>query len=66
VEEKRVDGVGWKYNHFDSGPGLLHLLVPGHSESGDPYPVGAYIIYRHDPMTALPDPDEQKQATTTS
>lgn len=60
VEEKRVDGVGWKYKHWDAGPGLLHLLYPA-IESGDPYPVGAYIVYRHDPMTAMPDPDEQKR-----
>ncbi len=60
VEEKRVDGVGWKYKHFDDGPGLLQLLFPA-IESGDPYPVGAYIVYRHDPMTALPDPEEQKR-----
>ena len=54
VEEKRVDGCGWKYKHFDAGPGLLHLLFPA-IESNDPYPVGAYIAYRHDPMTSMPD-----------
>jgi thiosulfate reductase/polysulfide reductase chain A len=61
VEEKRVDGVGWKHEHFDAGPGLLHLLYPA-IESGDPYPVGAYLVYRHDPITAMPDPEAQKRA----
>ena len=61
VEEKRVDGAGWKYKHFDPGAGLLHLLFPA-LETGDPYPVGAYITYRHDPLSALPDPEAQIQA----
>jgi len=61
VEEKRVDGAGWRYKHFDPGAGLLHLLFPA-LESGDPYPVGAYITYRHDPLSALPDPEAQIRA----
>jgi len=60
-KEKRVDGCGWKYKHFDSGPGLLHLLYPA-IQSGDPYPIKAYIVFRHDPLLALPDPEEQKKA----
>jgi len=60
-KEKRVDGCGWKYKHFESGPGLLHLLYPA-IISEDPYPVKAYIVYRHDPLLALPDPEEQKRA----
>lgn len=60
-EAKRVDGCGWKYPHFDAGPGLLHLLFPA-IDSGDPYPVGAYITYRHDPMTGLPDPEAIKKS----
>ena len=59
VKEKRVDGCGWKYPHFDAGPGLLHLLFPA-IDSGDPYPMGAYILYRHDPFSSLPDPDVMK------
>ena len=31
-------------------------------ETGKPYGVGAYIVYRHDPLTGMPDPDAQKQA----
>jgi len=59
-EEKRADGVGWKYKHFDSGPGLLHQAFKA-IENQDPYPVKAYIAYRHDPLMALPDPQAQKR-----
>ncbi|KIX14750.1 thiosulfate reductase [Dethiosulfatarculus sandiegensis] len=55
-EEKRADGVGWRYKHFDGGPGLLHLAFKA-IETEDPYPVKAYIAYRHDPLMAMPDPD---------
>jgi thiosulfate reductase/polysulfide reductase chain A len=61
VEDPRVDGVGTKFKHFDTGPGLMHLLFPA-ILSGEPYPMGAYIAYRHDPLTSLPDPDVMKQA----
>ncbi len=61
VDEKRVDGAGWKYKHFDTGSGILHRLFPA-LETGDPYPVGAYIAYRHDPLSALPDPEAQIRA----
>jgi thiosulfate reductase / polysulfide reductase chain A len=55
-EEKRVDGVGWRYKHFDGGPGLAHLIYDA-MESGEPYPIKAYIAYRHDPLMGFPDPD---------
>ncbi|MFW6323553.1 MAG: molybdopterin-dependent oxidoreductase, partial [Desulfovibrionales bacterium] len=55
-EEKRADGVGWKLPHIESGPGLLHLAFKAVA-TGDPYPVKAYIAYRHDPLMALPDPE---------
>ena len=58
--EKRADGVGWRHRHFDSGPGILHLSYKA-IETGDPYPVKAYIAYRHDPLMAYPDPDALKQ-----
>ena len=35
--EKRADGVGWRYPHFDAGPGLLHLAFKA-METDDPYP----------------------------
>jgi len=59
-KEKRVDGCGWKYKHFEAGPGLLHLLYPA-IQSEDPYPIKAYIVFRHDPLLALPDPEAQKK-----
>jgi len=60
VKAQRVDGCGWKHKHFDGGAGLLQLLYQA-IETGDPYPVGAYIAYRHDPLSALPDPEAQKK-----
>ncbi|MFH1488728.1 MAG: molybdopterin-dependent oxidoreductase [Pseudomonadota bacterium] len=60
-KDKRVDGCGWKYKHFESGPGLLHLMLPA-LISEDPYPVKAYIAFRHDPLLSLPDPESQKKA----
>ncbi len=58
--EKRADGVGWRYPHFDSGPGLLHLAFKV-IETEDPYPVKAYMAYRHDPLMGFPDPDVLKR-----
>lgn len=59
-EEKRADGAGWRYPHFDAGPGVLHLAFKA-IESEDPYPVKAYIAYRHDPLMAFPDPEALKR-----
>ncbi|MFP4396458.1 MAG: molybdopterin-dependent oxidoreductase [Desulfonatronovibrio sp.] len=59
-EDKRADGVGWKYTHLDAGPGLLNLAFKA-IESEDPYPVKAYIVHRHDPMMAMPDPEAMKK-----
>lgn len=59
-EEKRADGVGWKYTHFEDGPGLAHLLYEA-METEDPYPVKAYIAYRHDPLMGYPDPERLKK-----
>ncbi len=61
TQEARVDGCGSKYAHFDAGPGLLHQLFPA-MESGDPYPVGAYLAYRHDPLVSMPDTEALKKA----
>ncbi len=60
VEEKRADGCGWKYKRFDGGPGLLHLMYEA-IDTGEPYPIKAYFVVRHDPLLALPDPEEQKR-----
>ncbi len=54
--DKRADGVGWRYSHFEEGPGLAHLLFKA-METDDPYPVKAYFAYRHDPLMGYPDPD---------
>jgi len=59
VTERRADGVGWKYTHFDSGPGLFHLFYSAILNE-DPYPVKAYICYRHDPLTGFPDREAQR------
>ena len=59
-DEKRADGVGWKYKHFEEGPGLAHLLYEA-MENQEPYPVKAYIAYRHDPLMGYPDPERVKQ-----
>ncbi len=60
-EEKRADGVGWRYKHFDKGPGLFHLFYDA-MITEDPYPVKALICYRHDPFTCFPDVQAQKDA----
>lgn len=59
-EEKRADGAGWKYPHLEAGPGLTHLTYKA-METDDPYPVKAYICYRHDPLMAYPDPDRLRE-----
>jgi thiosulfate reductase/polysulfide reductase chain A len=59
-EEKRADGVGWKYKHFEEGPGLAHLLYQA-METQDPYPIKAYIAYRHDPLMGYPEPERLKE-----
>lgn len=61
VQEPRVDGAGTTLPHMDPGAGLLHRLFEA-LETGKPYPVGAYIAYRHDPLTALPDPPAVQRA----
>lgn len=58
--EKRADGVGWRYRHFEEGPGLAHLLYKA-METEDPYPVKAYIAYRHDPLMGFPEPERLKK-----
>ncbi len=58
---KRGDGVGWKFNHFDKGPGLAHLFF-NNMISETPYPIKAWIAMRHDPFSGMPDPEQQKLA----
>jgi thiosulfate reductase/polysulfide reductase chain A len=60
--DKRVDGVGWMEGrtHFEAGPGLVNLAYEA-IESGEPYPVRAYIAHRHDPLMAFPDTADLKR-----
>ncbi len=57
---KRGDGVGWKYNHFDKGPGLAHLFFNA-MVTEDPYPIKGWIAMRHDPFSCMPDPQKQQE-----
>jgi thiosulfate reductase/polysulfide reductase chain A len=55
-KEKRADGVGWRYPHFEEGPGITHLLYEAIAAQ-TPYPIKAYIAYRHDPLMGFPEPE---------
>jgi thiosulfate reductase/polysulfide reductase chain A len=59
VTAPRVDGVGSEHLHWDPAAGLIQQLFAA-IDQGVPYPVAAYIAYRHDPLTSLPDPDRLK------
>ncbi|ACL02828.1 monomeric thiosulfate reductase apoprotein [Desulfatibacillum aliphaticivorans] len=59
-KDERVDGAGWRLPHIEKGPGLTHLLFKA-METEDPYPVKAYIAWRHDPLMGLPDPDRLQE-----
>ena len=61
VQEPRVDGAGTDHPSWDPATGALHQLFAA-LESGKPYGIGAYIAYRHDPLTSLPDADAVKHA----
>lgn len=58
--EKRADGAGWKYPHFESGPGITHLALKA-IERQEPYPLKAYFAWRHDPLMACADPDHMQK-----
>ncbi|WP_018125112.1 molybdopterin-containing oxidoreductase family protein [Desulfovibrio oxyclinae] len=59
-DKPRADGCGSTLKHIDGGPGLIHLNYDV-MVSGDPYPIKAYIVHRHDPLMALPDPEAIKE-----
>jgi len=62
VNEPRVDGAGGEQHpQWDAEQGILHRLYET-LRTGKPYKIGAYIAYRHDPLSGLPDPEAQKQA----
>lgn len=60
VKEERADGCGSRYPHFDTSGGMLHLALDA-ADKADPYPIKAYFIHRHNPLIALPDPEEQRR-----
>lgn len=55
--EPRAESVGAPSP--EGGPGLLHEALKSMG-SGDPYPLKAYVVYQHDPLGELPDPDRVK------
>lgn len=61
VKEERFDGCGTKYPHLGAQWGLAQML-PYAINTGDPYPIKAYIVMRHDPLASLPDPETFKDA----
>jgi thiosulfate reductase/polysulfide reductase chain A len=60
-EEPRVDGAGTSRPHWDPKIGMLHQAFAA-METAQPYGIGAYFAYRHDPLTGLPDPEATKHA----
>ena len=61
VDEPRVDGAGAARPSWDPAIGMLHQAFAA-METGEPYGIGAYFAYRHDPFTGMPDPEATKQA----
>ncbi|MFZ4479263.1 MAG: molybdopterin-containing oxidoreductase family protein [Rhodoferax sp.] len=61
VGETRVDGAGSTRPSWDPAIGMLHQAFAA-MESVQPYGIGAYIAYRHDPLTAMPDAEAIKRA----
>ncbi|MEN8188881.1 MAG: molybdopterin-dependent oxidoreductase [Thermodesulfobacteriota bacterium] len=60
VDDDRCDCCDSSHSHFDSGAGMLQLAYRC-MDQDKPYPVKAYIVHRHNPLIALPDPEEQKR-----
>ena len=61
VTEPRVDGAGTTRPSWDPSIGMLHRLFAA-LETGQPYGIGAYFAYRHDPLTGMPDAEAMKRA----
>ncbi|GAB6039154.1 thiosulfate reductase [Fundidesulfovibrio butyratiphilus] len=53
-KDPRVDGVGDLYPHIAEGSGLLHKALDA-ALTGRPYPIKAYVAWRHDPLMGFPD-----------
>ena len=56
-----MDGAGTTRPSWDPEIGMLHQAFAA-LETGQPYGIGAYFAYRHDPLTGLPDPETTKRA----
>ena len=61
VTEPRVDGAGTTRPQWDPEIGMLHQAFAA-METGQPYGIGAYFAYRHDPLTGMPDPEATQRA----
>jgi len=61
VKEARADGAGTTHPSWDPAAGMVHQLYNA-IETGQPYGVGAYFAYRHDPLTAMPDAEAIKKS----
>jgi thiosulfate reductase/polysulfide reductase chain A len=61
VDAPRVDGAGTTRPQWDPEIGMLHQAFAA-METGQPYGIGAYFAYRHDPITGLPDTEAAKHA----
>jgi thiosulfate reductase / polysulfide reductase chain A len=61
VTEPRVDGAGTERPQWDPAIGMVHQAFAA-METGQPYGIGAYFAYRHDPLTGLPDPEATQRA----
>jgi thiosulfate reductase/polysulfide reductase chain A len=59
--DPRFDGCGTKYPHLSDQWGLAQELA-NVLLTDEPYPVRAYIAFRHDPLASLPDPDYIRSA----
>lgn len=61
VEAARVDGAGTTQPQWDPASGIAHRLYAA-METAQPYGIGAYFVYRHDPLTSMPDPPALQRA----
>jgi thiosulfate reductase/polysulfide reductase chain A len=61
VKGPRVDGAGTDRPQWDPAIGMLHQAFAA-METGQPYGIGAYFAYRHDPLTGMPDPEATQRA----
>ena len=56
-----MDGAGGERPQWDPAIGMLHQAFAA-METGQPYGIGAYFAYRHDPFTGMPDPEATQRA----